>query len=472
MGNQRRMNAAKQQQLMALLGLLPPPIAAALIPEFESKKISGNNKLPLDEILAILRARASFAIEEPKPLIVNEPKEEIYRGPSLSRLFFEPFEALFEDENIKALPGSFPRKILSKIWDAISEKIEPEKLGGFDKSVKTAMLRADSYGAKAHAARLRDLVIELLDEFNNPQIISQWTKEVSPQQAERFFNLLKVEGLARSQHLNVDLDLDETSVSPESAYTKLFIDLEEIKIEWAAEFALLLMANSRKPWQVVRFFKVLVKGTNDRKLSMTAFNVVGQRIFGMLNRFLDEIHLTQSQDDFDGSELAQKVEAYNKLNHGLDREGIMTTDGPWRNELKIIRGRAGQMFNDLCEKAEKETRNAYPVDKTKLKGAGTLDVPRTNIEPNRSKIHTALNFIKFIMEARLFAPLAGFSGARDNAQKAILRHSDAVKNGLVTLKGLEETGKFHEKWVEAAIDLTRGIEDNDAAKSFARRIAA
>ena len=405
-----------------------------------------------------------------KNCVVQEA--EVKYQPSLSRAFFEPFEALFENADTKLLPGSIDRKILANIWDAISGKIAPLRFKEIETKHSNAILRNDLTSRSQCGAMVRDECLKLQEVADDPEILSEWDSAISRVQSARFYNLLKVENKAREQHLCVDLDLDVETSSPESVYTDFFKALEDENVNWAADFALLLMANSAKPWHVMRFFKSLAKGTNDRKLSLTALNTVGERLLATLDRMLDEINAQKSTGDFDGVELAARIEEYNKLNHGLEREEIMARDGPWRNKLKVIRGKAGKLFADCCENAETAVIAAYVLDRTKVKGAGTMDIPRTSSEPNMAKVQTALNFASFITAVRLFAPLAGFSGAHEKTYKVILRHSDLVRNGLITLKQLEDGGKFYDQWVDIAEQLTAEIDDKDAAKSFRRQIAA
>ncbi|KAF0117223.1 MAG: hypothetical protein FD163_2050 [Hyphomonadaceae bacterium] len=454
------MNQDKKILLLGLLARLPANISAALIPEFETMRAGGAKHLPFDEIIELLE----------KNCIVQEA--EVKFQPSLSRAFFEPFEALFENADTKLLPGSIDRKILTNIWVAISSKIDPMRLDEIETKHSNAILRNDLTSRSQCGAMVRDECLGLQEVADDPEILSEWDSAISKVQSVRFYNLLKVENKAREHHLCVDLDLDVETSSPESVYTDFFKALEDENVNWAADFALLLMANSAKPWHVMRFFKSLAKGTNDRKLSLTALNTVGERLLATLDRMLDEINARKSTGDFDGVELAAQIEEYNKLNHGLEREEIMARDGPWRNKLKIIRGKAGKLFADCCENAETAVIAAYVLDRTKVKGAGTMDIPRTSSEPNMAKVQTALNFASFITAVRLFAPLAGFSGAHEKTYKVILRHSDLVRNGLITLKQLEDGGKFYEQWVDIAEQLTAEIDDKDAAKSFRRQIAA
>lgn len=454
------MNQHKQTLLLGLLAKLPSNISAALVPEFETMRDEGGKNLPFDEILELLRKNSP----------VQEP--EVKFIPSLSRMFFEPFEALFETSDTKLLPGSIDRSILANIWEAFAGEVDSQKLKELETKHSAAVARNDYTTKALCGAMARDLCLEQPDFAEDAEILSTWDSAISPAQSVRFYNLLKVERKAREHHLSVNLDLDVESSSPESAYTDFFKALEDEDVNWAADFALLLMANSAKPWHVMRFFKSLARGTNDTKLSMTALNTVGERLLAMLDRMLDAINAKRLTGDFDGVELASQIEEYNKLNHGLEREEIMARDGPWRNKLKVIRGKAGKLFADCCENAESAVIAAYIVDRTKVKGAGTMDMPRTGSEPNMLKVKTALNFAAFITAVRLFAPLAGFSGAHEKTYKVILRHSDIVRNGLITLKQLEECGKFYDAWVDIAEQLTAEIDDKDAAKSFRRQIAA
>lgn len=455
----------KYEELLVLVGRTTPTVAASIMHALDTLKESGKLDLAAIEKLMDL---ARQKIAELKDL-AEKPKRLL----KLDRMYFEPFSDLFESGEIdKLLPGSFPRGLLAKIWTAIETKIFDSAARELAAEAADALADGSTFQANIIAAKLRDMTISLIENSANLSLIARFDDTISKQAAERFYGLLKIEQLSRAAGIKFDTDIDAISDMAGSKHIKFLADLEAKDINWAADYIVMIMVHSKRPWHVVKLLSVISRGTNDRKLSITAFNVVGERIFAILERKLSEIEATSNQIQFDGKALALKIEEYSKMNQGLERESIMTHDGPWRTHITAIRKAAGKIYVDICNHAETAVSKGFVLNRTMVKGAGMLDLPSTNRELDVNKVVTALAFCAFIREVRLFAPLAGFGGARDAAQKSIINHLDTLKNGMMMLKKNEETGRYFDDWISATAELIKEIDNNEVAKSFERRIRA
>ena len=89
-------------------------------------------------------------------------------------------------------------------------------------------------------------------------------------------------------------------------------------VKTASDFLLLLMGNSHKPWSVLRIIKSAVVDMNDRKLAVTAYNIIGVRLIALLERKVEHINNLRKSNDFDGHEAALLIEDYNQMSVGFE----------------------------------------------------------------------------------------------------------------------------------------------------------
>ena len=456
------MDRAKFQELVDLIARSSPDVAAKTMYHLDTLNRSG--KLDPESVEQLKN------IARPK---VGTKSDQVERYASIDRLFFEPFTLLFENpEYEELLPGSFPRAKLAAIWRAMAETVLKEEINDFEARVSQSVEENDTLSCEKTIAEVREKVVEKIEMSGDFALLATNTKEVSEKDARRFYGLLKVEQAARDNHINLAMDIDQISNEKGSRNIEFLEALEEVDVNWAADYIVMIMVRSKKPWHVIKLLTTVAYGTNDRKLSATPYSVVGNRILAILDRKLLEFERINANSTFDGVQLANDVEEFNKVNQGLEREEIMSSDGPWRKKITEIRQRAGALFPNLCKIAVNSVEAGYPIERMRVRGVGMYDIPRTYNEPNMQKVNTALAFCDFIREVRLFAPLAGFGVPRENALKEIIKHSDSLKSGLFAVKNQEEPGRFFDDWVNYSTKLVVAIDGKEAAKSFSRRIAA
>lgn len=456
------MDRAEFQELVRLIERSSPEIAAKTMYHLDALNRSG--KLDPESIEQLKN------IARPK---IGDKSDKVERYAAIDRLFFEPFTLLFESPDHKdLLPGSFPRAKLASIWQAIAGSVINAEISDFEAAAGAAMEENDTYSCEKIMAQVREKVIEKIESSKDFGLIAKYNSAITETEAKRFYGLLKVEQAARDNNINLATDIDQMSCEKGSRNIELLLALEEVDVNWAADYIVMIMVRSKKPWHVIKLLTTVAFGTNDRKLSATPYSLVGDRILAILDRKLEEFEKIGLTSEFDGVQLANDVEEFNKVNQGLERESIMTSDGPWRKKITETRQRAGTLFPNLCKTAVNSVEVGFPIERMRVRGVGMYDIPRTYNEPNLQKVNTALAFCDFIREVRLFAPLAGFGVPRDNALKEIIKHSDSLKNGLFAVKNQGEPGKYFDDWVKNSTKLVIAIDGQEAAKSFSRRIAA
>jgi hypothetical protein len=453
---------SKFDAIKELIKRATPKTAALLLAQLEKMANENSFGLGIAELIFLARNRAI------------EFDGEIERNPNISRHFFSPFEAIFESDvtSFGLLPGSFDRSQLALIWNVLSEEIDKEYFAQQEGKIKTAFICNDNYAINEICAKMRNHVYNKLIESNNPQILHDYDNKISRDIAQRFTSLLRVEIEASKRNIDILADVSIMSDAELREYSQFMTYLDQHDINMASDFLLVLMGNSKKPWQVLRLIKTAVIGMTDLKLSVTAYNIIGIRLLAILDRKIHNFTEMSKSNDLDGSELAKMVEDYNQMSVGLERCDLMIEGGPWLSKLRNVRANAAQSFNKTCENAYKAIDNAFPLVRVKLKGFGMMDVPKTSNEMVEDKLYIALELSKFIRDVRLYAPNAGFGGARDSVHKELLRHCDTLKNGLFALQKGEEAGRFFGNWSQAAIELVAIVDDSAAAKSLGRKLAA
>ena len=103
----------KIKELTSLMANAPPATAARLLAMFERMKIMGNQVIPSNDLISAMREAGMTQ--------ANSGSITTVRLPSFERLFFEPFEKLFENDTLdRILPGSLPRAGVREVWYLIA----------------------------------------------------------------------------------------------------------------------------------------------------------------------------------------------------------------------------------------------------------------------------------------------------------------------------------------------------------------
>lgn len=447
--------------IRGLISRASPEVAAGLFAHLELLQKSARDKLPFDELLELARSK------------IVQYHSEIERSPSVSRIFFQPFEALFEDFSPDQLPmpGSFPREQLGKIWNVIEENF---KTGEFEEvylKAYSASAAHDIKTAEKHVVRLRTLALMALEAIGGAALHT-FDASINEENSQRFFRLLQVVKAADERKLSLFVDVERLSDADLRPYSDLVRSLDANDFHLSADLLLCLMGNTQKPWQVLRIIYTGVIGANDHKLAVSGYGVVGDRLLAIMAKQTQPLAQYPKMLEIDSAKMVYETDAFAQISKGIERSNLLADGGPWRKKLNEIRNQAGNAFNEICEKAVTVVTNCFALDKGRIKGVGAMEIPRCFKELDMQKVKLSLEYASFIRDTRLLAPNAGFSGARDQAHKELLRHCDQLKNGMIAIKDHVDCGKFYAEWSKWAIELVSIVDDASAAKSLQRRIAA
>jgi hypothetical protein len=455
----------KIKELSALMASASPETAARMLAMFERVKVKGSAAIPSQDLIAALREAGvpQFAGHE----------LGVARLPSFDRIFFQPFENLFENGAIEhLLPGSLPRAGLKEVWLLVSGHFLPDEVADLEPLATAAILRGDMSTAYELAAGLRTTLLNTLKEFSN-EAIARAAKTPEAQAT-----LLRLVPLLLAQSAGKDIwamaygskgELSDQGVASLSSQVRIF---EDQNPHAARELLLLTMVTLPRPSEALRVLSKVSLGVDDRKLDMTEFAVVGRRVIAIAAREATKIEAASTTGNFDGKELANTVERYNQNLHGLDRECRLAIDGPWRQASVAIKGRVGNRLELLCQQASQSLEAALPVHRIQRHTVTWTYEPRLGMPLDQAKIERAVRHLEFVTASRLFAPLAGFGAPRELAVKHAASHMNVVCDALLTAARAAEKPPYLDAWIKAATAILEAFEGHEAARVFERRTAS
>ena len=451
--------------LKALLLSTPPATAVKLWALLERMKVQGVKSVPTGELLGAMREAGiptNFATGKTHTRVL-----------SFDRLFFEPFENLVENGPLHLLmPGSLPRIGLGPVWKLIIGQLAPDAYVDLEPLGTAASLRGDMTQAREYAEKMRTELLNNIQEIP-PERLSTLSK--MPEASHvlgRLIPLLSAERAGRQIWAGVQSlrgDMHEQSIFRLAAAVE---EAENADPKVATEILLLTMSALPKPYQVLRILQRISRGVDDRKLDTTHYAIVGRRVIALLRREGAVIEHASLGGTFDVDAVKAAIDRHNKLVHGMTRETILSQSGPWRQELTAICGQVGSRLEMICHAAVKALDLALPMDMVRKKNAGMLTEPRYGAAVDKNKVEVARCHMQFLVASRLLAPLAGFGGFRDNANRTCAGQLDAICEGLVRVAREGETSPHFQDWINATSTLINALDGPLPAKTFERRITS
>ena len=452
----------KIKELTALMASAPPETAARLLTMFERMKVKGSSIIPGNDLINAMREAGMTQASGVAGTVV--------RMPSFQRLFFEPFENLFENGIFaRLLPGSLPRSGLREIWLLIAGLFVPDELVELEPHGTAAILRGDMDKARELALELRTALLTNIGGFTNEAIAKHAKTSEAQAILVRMVPLLVAEATGReiwASAFGSKGELSEHGVATLCANVRY---LEDKNPDAARELLLLTMCVLPRPCEALRVLNKASYNVDDRRLDVTEFAVIGRRVIAIAARAADMIEEASQAGKFDGSVLATTVERYNQNLHGLEREANLAPDGPWRREMLVIRGKVGNRLETICQRATYLLETALPVERLQRNSLAWTVEPRLNVVPDSAHLELAIQGLNFIAASRLFAPLAGFGAPREKAAKHASVYLDTICEALLRASRVATTPANLAAWVQATASLVEALEGVKAAHIFERR---
>ncbi|HTQ12888.1 MAG TPA: hypothetical protein VMH86_03355 [Rhizomicrobium sp.] len=455
--------AEKAQALQEFLASLPETLAARLAKAVEVDRLAGGTRLPHDLILAGLR-----------PVLRRVPMPE--RTATPLRLFTQPFEDLLTSEPRKdKQKGAISRDSIQPVWNWLSQKLAPQELARYALAVKTAVL---GYHAEEASAQAREFWRTASDALRGALDTDARKKaargvlggDAFVQDAAEIALLLS----AASELCEVQALLpkpwpalaDEQLWKLREIYDRLIAGNPDA----AAYVAVLAMNRLEKPWEALKLPMLITRKSGDTLISSTDMGLVGELIFGAIERHAAAIRASKPQLAFDADELVMHLTEFATLSGGIVKEMEIRRDGKWGQRLLKDRAAIAEVMEGFMARAPREVLAALPTHKTGSYAGGPR-APDISRAPDPEKTLRALTYARLVVGCRSVASSASIAAswkdATDEISVALKSYGDDIVRELRAAEG--DRKSFAEQYFSVAVELVAIVFSAEEAEFLRRR---
>jgi len=285
----------RSEQLEGLLNALPTIEALALARKLETQRALGQEALPAESVLAILRPQ----LRRVRP----------QRVPSLCRLACAGFEDFLVDRvDGPRLPGLIPRSAIAPWWRSL-ERIAPGELRVFAADFARLMTASDSPGLERLGERLRSAARgwteAVIAGFESGKLADPVTRKALSDiglQAD-IAEIARILAIAEPLRQAIEAviavavrnghaqgrRISDFSADTVTAAKQQYLRFAEVAGFDSRYFALGLMARLERPWYALRLGRALSWKPTDALLQDTELGIIGQRLIHDIDVIVREI---------------------------------------------------------------------------------------------------------------------------------------------------------------------------------------
>src|SRR6202789_1717726 len=457
------MAPAKIQLLREFLGRLPEPVAARLARAVEIDWLSGGTALPHDVILESLR-----------PVL---PRMTVFqRAPTALRLFPEPVEGPRGSEPPKGKEkGVIARDSVQPVWNWLAQTLLPDELSRYAMAVKTAVLGYHVDEARVGATEFRTaasvaLRAALNTEARRKAACAVLGDELAVADAQEIALLLA----AGVEFCEIRAKLPKPLPNLTDDYVWM---LREIYDRLAASLpdaapyvAVVTMNRLERPWQALKLPLAISHMSQDTLISSTDMGLVGELVFGEIERHAGALLSAKPQAPFDAETLANHLVKFATLSSGIVKEVEMRRDGKWGQRLFKDRAAVAESMEAFMERAPREVLAALPMYKTGAYAGGPR-APDISRPSDPEKTARAVSFARLVMGCRQVASAASIAAALKEAsgeiELALKAYGDDIVRELQAAQG-DKRGNA-EQYLSVAVELTALFFSAEEAEFLRRR---
>lgn len=457
------MAAAKAQMLREFLGSLPESLAARLTKAVEVDRLSGGTSLPHDLILEGLRPvlrRMQVAERTPTPL----------------RLFAEPFEDLLTSEPRKTKQkGAIARETVLPVWNWLSQTLAPDELSRYAIAVKTAVLGYHPDEARASATQFwtaasRALRAALDTEAKCKAARAVLGGELAVADAREIALLLA----AGTELCEIQAKLPKPLPVLTEEYVWMLRDIYDRLVASAPDaapyVAVVTMYRLERPWQALKLPLMISRNTQDTLISSTDMGLVGELVFGDIERHATALLSAKPQASFDADALTNHLIKFATLSSGIVKEVEMRRDGKWGQRLLKDRAAVAEIMEGFMERSPREILAALPMYKTGTYAGGPR-APDISRPADPEKTLRALAFARLVTGCRTVAAAASIAAslkdATDEIALALKAYGDDIVRELRASDGDKRANA--EQFFSVAVELTALFFSPEEAEFLRRR---
>ncbi len=255
------------------------------------------------------------------------------------------------------------------MWNWLSQTLAPEELTRYALAVKTAVLGYHAEEASAHATGFwktasAALTTALDTEAKRKSARSVLGGDLVVADASEIAILLAagVELCEVQARLPKPLPVltDDYLWQLREIYDRLAAE----KPDSAAYIAVVTMNRLEKPWEALKLPMMISRKTQDTLISSTDMGLVGELIFGAIERHGTAIRAAKPQQAFDADALVVHLTKFATLSGGIVKEMEIRRDGKWGQRLLKDRAAVAEVMESFMTRSPREVLAALPTHKT------------------------------------------------------------------------------------------------------------
>jgi hypothetical protein len=453
----------KAKMLRGFLGGLPEPLAARLAQAVEVDRLAGGAGLPHELILEGLR-----------PVLRRLQVSE--RTLSPLRLFTQPFEDMLTGEPRKhKQKGAIARDSILPVWNWLSQKLAPEDLSRYALAVKTAVLGYHPEDARVRAAEFWTAASAALrgaldSESKRKAARGVLGDELAVADAQEIALLLA----AGPELCEIQAKLPKPLPAMTEEYVWMLRDIYDRLAastpDAAPYVAVAAMNRLERPWQALKLPLLITRKAQDTMISSTDMGLVGELIFGDIERHAAYVMAAKPQQPFDPDALIHHLVRFATLSGGIVKEIEMRRDGQWGQRLLKDRAAIAEIMDSFMERAPREVLAALPMHKTGTYAGGPR-APDISRPADPEKTVRALAFGRLVEGCKHAAAAGSFGAslkdAEDEIAVALKGYGDDIVRELRARDGDRRANA--EQFFSVAVELTAIFFSPEEAEFLRRR---
>jgi hypothetical protein len=456
----------KMARLTAVMASAPAQAAGRLVELFERMNVKGSQVIPGSALIGALR-------DAGKITALSGGKENV-RIPSFDRLFFEPFEKLFENGAVGDMrPGAIARSGLREAWQVILAHFVPPEFSQIKAKATEAILNGDLVSARVIAQQTRSDVLSKLKGLT-PNDIAGLAKSPDAQAfLVRLAPLLLAQAAAKNYwHMIIgkDTPLHENLVG---AICTQIRSLYPIDPDAACECFLMTMSLLSDPSQALKVLNKLGQPGNgpDNKPSLQEadFAIVCRRFISIASHCAAMIEQATTASALEGATAATLVKQTLQTLQGLKRQALVAPDSELCTKLLEICQIADEHLITICTRATSYLENTLPVEPIKSYAQSSMNKPRLDVPLDMGRVQLTVQHLAFVSECQALGTLWHFGTARDRASKHAAGYLNDVCEHLLRAAHINGGHPNYQAWVECMVSLIQVAQGQRAADIFEQR---
>jgi len=473
----------RSEQLEGLLNALPTIEALALARKLETQRALGQEALPAETVLAILRPQ----LRRVRP----------QRVPSLCRLACAGFEDFLVDRvDGPRLPGLIPRSAIAPWWRAL-ERMAAEELKIFAADFARLMAAKDSPGLERLGERLRnaargwtEAVIAGVESGKLADAVTRKALSDIGLQAD-IAEIARILAIAEPLRQAIEAviavavrdghpqgrRISDFSADTVTAAKQQYLRFAEVAGFDSRYFALGLMARLEHPWFVLRLGRALSWKPTDALLQDTELGIIGQRLIHDIDVIVREIeglmpsHRGRSPKNADYSRLHRMMSRYIEHSEGMLSEFGFRRDSDWGGHILGTRAALSRALGRDRLTLVAEAPLALLPQKRGVSARGLAsDDPNLDAGPTLEALEQARSAAKFLL---LLMQKGGRHGLSSPARATIEELGIEIDNRAAKLYDELARNPIHEvaaAQLAAIIKVAELLFDDGRAAVMMRRL--